>query len=589
MIIVNMHLTIHYTLQIKREHTVKKTFASDKFLGNMKIAVLIFLVEYITSLLDYFLVGHVMGEEALSAFALLTPYLSAIFFVSSMISSGTAIMIAFEVGKGSRGNGNKYFQQGVILSVGVGLLLTLILFSLSGIVLSNNNVPPNVHLFMKEYYIFICLLPIWHTLYDLFFSVIWNAGGDHYCGISLILRLLVNIFASLILMQHIGIGGTGIGTILGQIAGLLVFVFYFKSKTNVFCWGLYFDIHSVIKMLQYSVRDSFVFLYQAVIQFIMNAFLMHEFGSSAVLVFSVIMNLDNLYLTLFNSPANAVSVILAVFVGEGNHKGIQKSMHAAERTALLEGIVVMLLLMVFAGKIPAFFGITTASYTHYTIIAVRIFAFASLFFPFIMLYSTYYLAVKKILLSMITMTLQIFIMPILFSIILAKVFGMSGIFVGFTLGTILTFLCSALILRYLYREHTYPLLLNSGKLKKQLSYDVPISKEGVMTLVYQVEADLKERNVDSQKIYRILLMIEENEMLVVERNDDSGGIIQCDLFLETPIRLVLRDSGPYSDATDQDNQIDSFRAYTASMIIGSYSTNRYLLTWGNNRIVCTFE
>ena len=69
--------------------------------------------------------------------------------------------------------------------------------------------------------------------------------------------------------------------------------------------------------------------------------------------------------------------------------------------------------------------------------------------------------------------------------------------------------------------------MNREKLKRQLSYDVPISQEGVMSLVDQVEEDLKKHRVEEKKIYRIMLMIEETEMLVVERNQGRGGIFPC--------------------------------------------------------------
>ena len=77
-------------------------------------------------------------------------------------------------------------------------------------------------------------------------------------------------------------------------------------------------------------------------------------------------------------------------------------------------------------------------------------------------------------------------------------------------------------------------------------------------------------------------------MLVVERNAGRGGIIQCDIFLENPIRLILRDSGPYSDVTDQNSEAESFRAYAATMIGGSFGANKYVIAWGNNRTVCKF-
>lgn len=565
-----------------------KTFAGDKFFGNMKIAILSMIVTYSTSLLDYFLVGRAMGEEALQAFALLTPYLSIVFFVSCLISSGTAIMIAFEVGKGSRERGNLYFQQGVILALGVGILLSIALLLGGGWVLGNKSVPVDIRKMMNDYYLYICLLPVWHILNELLFSVIWNAGGDIYCVISLGVKLVINIAASVLLMSYIGIGGTGLGTIFGCICSLLVFPFYFRSKQNVFQWGWHFDIRSVFKMFHFSIRDAMIYLYMAAIQFLMNAYLMYRYGGQAVLIFSVIMNLENLYLTVFDSPGDAVSVILTVFVGEGNRRGILKSMKAAEKTAMIEGIVTMLILLIFSEQIPLIFGITGVENIHMIAVAVRIFAIGALVFPIIMLFSTYYLTIERVFLSVEMMTMQILVAPLVSGVLLSIPFGLTGVWIGLCMGSVVMLFIDALILKIRHSDRTFPYLLNKEKLKKQLSYDVPISQEGVMSLVNQVETDLTKRGIEQKKIYRIMLMIEETEMLVVERNRERGGIIQCDLFMEDPIRLVLRDSGLYSDITDQDGVAESFRAYTATMIGSNYGANQYLLTWGNNRTVCTF-
>lgn len=567
---------------------MQRNFASDKFLGNMKIAVLSMVVSYSSSLLDYFLVGQVMGEKALQAFALLTPYLSIIFFVSCLVSSGTAIMSAFEVGKGSREHGNHFFQQGVISAVGIGVLLSLILFLCKGLILGSERVPSEVMKMMEEYYIYICLLPVWHILSELLFAVIWNAGGDRHCAIAIGLKLFVNIFASVILMHYIGIGGTGLGTVLGCVAEIAVLFFYFRTPENVFQWGWYFDIKSVMKMFHFGSRDAMIYLYMAVLQFVMNLFLLKQFGSEAILIFSVLMNLENLYVSVFNAPSNAISVILTVYVGEGNRKGILKSMKTAERTAALQGIIAVIVLFIFARRIPMLFGIHNSASIEATKIAVRIFALSALVYPFIMLYSTYYLAIKRVALSMRILTMQILIMPMVFGILLSYSMGLRGVWIGFSLGSIFMFLLDALLIKLCYRDRSFPHLLNEKKLEKQLSYDVPISKEGVMSLVDQVEQDLKSRGVESKKVYRIMLMIEETEMLVVERNGDKGGIIQCDLFFEEQIRLVLRDNGLFSDVTDQDNEAESFRAYAATMIGGNYGANKYIVAWGNNRTVCWF-
>lgn len=573
---------------MNRTFVREKTFARDKFLGNMKIAVLSMIVTYVTSLLDFFLVGQVIGEKALQAFALLNPYLSIIFFVSCLISAGTSVMLAFEVGKGSRENGNRYFSQGVLLTVGTGLLLGLLLFLCKDLILGNKQVPVEIMQMMNDYYLFICLLPVWHMVGELLFSTIWNAGGDRYCGISMIVKLFVNIVASVVLMKYIGIGGTGLGTVLGCMAGIVVLLFYFRSPDNVFHWHWSFRRKSIYKMMRYGTRDAMPYLYTAALQFFMNLYLLRYFGSDSILIFCVIMNIENLYLTVFNAPSSAVSVLLTVFVGEGNRHGVLKSMKTAERMATLEGLLTIFLLLVFARWIPSFFGINEITDIDATVSAIRLFALGALVYPYTMLYTTYYLAIQRVYLSMRMMTMQILIMPVAFGVLLSRLFGLNGVWLGLSLGSIVTFILDALIIKYRHHDKSFPHLLNLDKLNHQLSYDVPISQEGVMSLVDHVEADLKRRGVDPKKIYRIMLMIEETEMLVVERNQGRDGIIQCDIFLEDPIRLILRDSGPYSDVTDQDSVAESFRAYSATMIGGSYGAGKYVIAWGNNRTVCKF-
>ena len=322
----------------------------------------------------------------------------------------------------------------------VGLLLGLVLLLCKGLILGSEDVPPNIMKMMEDYYFYICLLPVWHILNELLFSVIWNAGGDLYCVISMGVKLLVNIVASIFLMRYIGIGGTGLGTVLGCIAGIFTIGFYFRSSGNVFRWEWYFDIKSVFYMCHFGMRDAVVYLYMAILQFGMNVYLLHRFGSEAILIFSVLMNLENLYLTVFNAPSNAVSVILTVFVGEENRKGILKSMKTAEIIATIEGVMTILILLIFAKWIPTLFGIENVPSIDAVTTAIRLFALGALVYPYIMLYSTYYLAIQRVFLSMRMMTMQILVMPMVFGVLLSYVFGLNGVWFGLSLGSIATFI-----------------------------------------------------------------------------------------------------------------------------------------------------
>lgn len=567
---------------------MNQTFAEDKFKGNMKTALLSMVITYLLTLLNYILVGQVLGEEALEAFALVIPYVSVITFFSCVISSGTSVMIAMEAGKGDRKEGNHYFQQGIILSVVIGILLSILFLASGNLLLGSMGIPSELQMYVRQYFIFMSMLPVVQMLNEFFYAVVWNAGGDRFCIGSLIVQLVSDILLSILFMKVIGIGGAALGTFISLLLADLVFYLYFRYEKHEFKWGWFFQWSYVINALRYSLKDSMCYLYLAVIQFVMNWFLMNRFGSRAVLIFSILMNLENLYLTVFSAPSDSVLVLINVYVGEKNGRGILKSMHAARKAAIIEGVVGMLGLMILADWIPLLFGLTTVASVEQAAAAIRIYALLSLVFPLIMLYSMYYLAINKIMFSIGALTMQVLVMPIACSMFLSIPFKMVGVWIGFVAGSILMFLIDILSLKLRYQNKTFPHLLDRELLDRQLSYDVPISSEGVMSLVNRIEQDLTERGIERGKILRIMLMVEETEMLVVEKNQGKGGIIQCDLFFEDKIRLVLRDSGPYSNATNKDNEVESFRAYAASMIVGSMNSNRYVVVWGNNRTLCEF-
>lgn len=567
---------------------MKKTFAEEKFRGNLKTSLLTMVITYLLILTDYILIGQTLGEDALAAYAFVVPFISVITFFSYTISSGTAVMIAMELGKGESEEGNHYFQQGVLMTVGVGLLLSFLFFAGRDFLIDVSNIPNELRPFVQQYFVFLSMFPIVQMLNKLLFAVIWNDGGDHYCIVSNIVQFISNLVLSVLLMKKMGIGGAALGALISMLLADLVYVFYFRLERHEFHRGWFCRWGYVINMLCFSLRDSICYLYISIMYFVMNWFLMKHFDSRAVLIFSVLMNLENFYLTVFNSPADSVLVLLSVYFGEKNGKGLIKSMRVARKAAIVEGIFGMLLLLVIADWLPGVFGFTSAYSMEQAAAAIRILALLSLVFPLIMLYSVYYMAIGKIAFSLSTMTMQVLFMPITCSMLLSFPFGLRGVWGGLVIGSLLTFLIDMLFLKYHYKDRTFPLLQNKEELEQQLSYDISASAEGLMSLVDQVEKDLTERGIERKKILRIMLMIEETEMLAIEKNGEKGGIIQCDLFFEDKIRMVLRDSGSYSNVTNKDQEAESFRVYAASMIVGSMKSNRYVGVWGNNRTMYTF-
>ncbi len=86
----------------------------------------------------------------------------------------------------------------------LGLVLGLALHLCEDLILGNIKASDEIMKMMDEYYLYVCLLPVWHMVGELLFSVIWNAGDDLYCVISMVAKLFVNIVASIVLKDEDG-------------------------------------------------------------------------------------------------------------------------------------------------------------------------------------------------------------------------------------------------------------------------------------------------------------------------------------------------------------------------------------------------
>ena len=82
-------------------------------------------MEYLVLLSDSISIGNIFGEAAIAASNLVSPIFSVAVFVSSLISIGTSVLYAYEIGKFQKDRADRLFGQGVILALASGITLFL--------------------------------------------------------------------------------------------------------------------------------------------------------------------------------------------------------------------------------------------------------------------------------------------------------------------------------------------------------------------------------------------------------------------------------------------------------------------------------
>lgn len=567
---------------------MKATFAGKHFRSIFLVSSLSLAVEYLAILSNNIIAGQILGERALAAISLVMPFFESIIFFSYLVGIGTQVVNALAVGEGNRKYANQLFSLGVSMAAGVGILLTgiflFVYFNFSAIF----SPAPELASLAKEYFLGMCFLPILEIMNALLFCIIINEGGENICLVGSITQLVSGIVFSVALCFAFGIEGISIGTVLSNILTLIILCLYFRSPKNMLRFAFYFKLKDVIRIMKYSANEASAYLYLAALTFFLNSYVISNYGETGITILAVVLNVLSLLHAAFDGFGDALSGLLNTYQAEGNLHGIKKTMDAAMSMALMLALALCVFIELMAPFIPGVLGIREAEIVSMSVTAVRIFTFSAVPMAFLSVYVIYYTYMNRIALGVLINTLYLLVVPIAMIVL----FGMSGslvvIWLGFAVSYFISVLVSALMVRFGYKKLTFPLLIDPNRIKAQLSYDVPQTKEGIMSLVYTIENDLTKLNIEREKIIRMLLMIEESQMLSLERSNVKDGVIECCILFEERITMILKDSGGINDVTDQDGNILSDRSYLAMSILGGYRQKQYLLTSGANRTLFYF-
>ncbi len=566
---------------------MKKSFASKKFYSILIVATLSMVVEYAVLLSDNIIAGHMIGETALAAITVVQPIFSLTIFVAFLISVGSTVLMAYEVGCQNRKKANEYFSQSVILSVVFGILLTVILIVFKAYIFKWIETSPEIYDYVRAYYNVLLFLPIAQNFSTLLGIVVINEGAENLCTISAVIQVVSNIGISIFLCRYIGMAGLAVGTVVSNFLACAVLAIHFLNKHNELRFQWYFNIKSIGQVLKYSTSEALLYLYLAIFTYFLNIYMSHFYGSQIIVIVSLILNFQALLLSGFDGIGQAIQPLISVYMGENNVHGLRKTMNVAMFATIIEGIGAMLLALIFAPYIPGIFGINSPDIIGEAIISVRIYSLISLFFSIMLLFSSYFLYIKKILLSNLVSLLLLIVCPVICIVSVPVSLGVNAGWVAAVFSGLLTVCIVAVIVKQQFKNKTFPFLLDKDALENQCAWDAVSTKEDVMRMVDEVEAELEKREVEQARIYKIMLMIEEVSMLAIEKNNSKEFYLETTLFFDEKITLILRNSGTYTDSTE-DAAPESIQDFMTMSIVAAQKHKNFSLAIGNNRTIFEF-
>ena len=561
------------------------TLMSKKFYSMLLGGTLTMLVVSALLMADSVIAGTFIGSDAVAGITLVTPLYALSAFFGSVFSLGVPIVYSAKMGEFDKRGADQTFGFGLLMAAAVGAVLFLAVAIGGGAYLQSSSPSARVLAeargYLKWMRFTILLLP----LQMLIAEMVYSDGDETLSTIANAVQGVGNLAASILLSRSMGIRGIGLASFLFNGISLLILCAHFLKKSNSLRLNLYFSVDILKAVARCSIIDASSYLFISILTAVLNRFVSAQFGAGYLILVSVIALGRELQL-LFDGIGEAITPILSVYLGEGCTSGVQSIYKLAQKTAVIEGLVVTAVLMLCAPLIPGILDIADPALVRQAVVLTRLSALGSVFVSLLYLLTSYYLLIEKIALGLMASALRDVLVSAPLAVLLGKIGGVYGFSVGLAAAPALAY---GLVIAYIclrYGRGNCPIFLAklTGGRRSEL-YSLATEPEQIIALQKTVEALLRENGFDKRTVGRVKLLIEELFMLIREKNGGKAVLAECALLLRPEgIQIITRDEGVLFDIAEEDVTVTSIAAFAVSGYMEKLGRNkRYLTTMSFNR------
>ncbi len=546
-------------------------------------------VMYLMLLSDSIIAGFFIGESGVAGINAITPVTAVVTFFGDLGSTGVGIVFTREVGAMRKRRADEIFGQGLIISIGLGLISALLIFVFQSAYFSVSGITGETLNQAAEYY---RLVPInaFLTIVIFYLEQMVYSDGDELCNnICYAFQIGGNIICSVILTKFFGMTGIILGSVIGNSLGILTCLWHFFRKNNTLHFVWHLSVKDFLLTSRYSIVDSSVYICWGIMDYVMIGFVSRSYGDPGLIALAVVVSLIEFGVVL-DGVGMAMQPLVGTYYGEKNHSLIKRVTRAGIKAAIIEGAAATLLIMVFAKQFCGLFGVNEGESLAMAMTAIRIVCLGFVFCSLVSLTTSYYMLIDRIGMATCFACFQNGLLYILLPILGSVIFGINGMWAGFVAAPILTLVCAMLFVYLRFGKDNFPFLLNDMD-SEIVVLDDTLSPESASALSVQVADCLISHQYPKETANRAGLFAEEIGLTVLDINKQSKDpiLVELSLFFEDDqVLIVERDSGVLFDLTDPDAPVKGLSSFLLSGLMETHKDKAYLVTTGYNRNMIRF-
>ncbi len=416
------------------------------------------LVQALYNIVDSMFVAQ-LSENALTAVSLAFPVQNLMIAVSTGTGVGMNALISRALGEGNRERANLIANNGVYLAIFSAVAFALLAFFGSELFFRMQTDDLDI-IQQGTIYIQVCSCLSFGIFLQIAFDRILQATGRTFYtmltqGLGAILNIILDpiLIFGLFGLPRMGIAGAALATVLGQMAAAALSLWYNKKKNDDIIispkkYGL--SSMAIKKIYAIGIPSICMASIGSIMTFGMNKILI-SFTSTATAVFGVYFKLQSFIFMPVFGLNNGMVPIVAYNYGARNPERIMRTI----KLSMLYATAIMALgFLAFQFFSPQLLRIFNASEQMLEIgtVALRTISFSFLFAGFNIISTSFYQALGHGFLSLAGAVLRQLVVLLPVAILMAKIQGLSAVWLAFPAAEISTLVFNIFFVRYIYRK-----------------------------------------------------------------------------------------------------------------------------------------
>lgn len=430
----------------REQNMLSKDFKGIQLLSFALPTIIMMVFSGLYTIVDTIFVAHFVNTDALAAINIVTPIISLIIGIGTMLASGGNAIISRNMGANMEEQAREKFTLIIIVSAVFGVILTIIGFIWINDILRLLGASDNLFGYAKDYLSILLIFFPAYLVQTAFANLFVTAGHPGLGSMLSICSGILNIVLDYIFIAiyNMGICGAALGTGFGYLMPTVVGVCFFGTRRKemlYFCktkWNGDVIIESCLNGSSEMVGQ----LAMAVTIILFNLSMMKLAGDDGVAAITVMNYSQFLLNTVFIGFSMGVAPIIGFNHGSKDINRQKRVLHSCLQFISVASIGIFIISYFGGGVIVRMFADNKSNVFHLASEGFKLFAINFLFSGLNIFSSAMFTALSNGKISALLSFLRTFAFLVIAILVLPYIFGINGIWLAIPVAEAMAFILS---------------------------------------------------------------------------------------------------------------------------------------------------